>query len=111
MCSAMSRRRWSKGTTWSPSFGEYRGGLYARSVMDTGPSPWCWPPKDGGGCDQDGGGCCEYGGATGGCDQVAGGAVGAGAPGGGAVGARCPGKVLEGGCISDCCAAVAPFSM
>ena len=32
------------------------------------------------------------------------------ATGGGALGAFCPGKVARGGCNSDCCAAVAPFS-
>src|SRR6266853_2080505 len=94
MCSAMIRRRWSKGMTWSPSFGVYRGGLYARSVIWTGPGPPTPGPKLGGG-----GGGCEYTGATGGGEYK-----------GGAAGAFWPGKVLKGGFISDCCELVAPFS-
>ena len=50
----------------------------------TGPNPWYPGPKLGGG------GGIEYT--------------------GGAVGAFCPGNVLSGGCISDCCDEVAPFS-
>src|SRR6266850_2593733 len=60
--------------------------------MWMGPGTWYPGPKLGGGC--------EYTGATGGCEYG----------GGGAVGAFCPGNVLKGGCISDCCELVAPFS-
>src|SRR6266446_6462018 len=62
--------------------------------MWTGPGPPTPGPKLGGG-----GGGWEYTGATGGCEYS-----------GGAVGAFWPGKVLKGGCISDCCELVAPFS-
>src|SRR5882762_2159253 len=61
--------------------------------MWMGPGTWYPGPKLGGGG-------CEYTGAIGGCEYG----------GGGAVGAFCPGNVLEGGCISDCCELVAPFS-
>src|SRR5437764_2162071 len=97
MCSAMRRRRWSNGTTWSPSFGVYFGGLYARSVMAMGPNPWYPGPKLGGGG-------CEYTGAIGGWEY------GCAYGGGGAVGAFWPGNVLKGGCSSDCWEEVAPFS-
>src|SRR6202022_4410797 len=61
--------------------------------MWMGPGTWYPGPKLGGGG-------CENTGAMGGCEYG----------GGGAVGAFCPGNVLKGGCNSDCCELVAPFS-